>query len=276
MTYRERLLEHLAEYKRSRFPTLADGIYRRGDRVASYPHILPAEDWRLNLREARRDVICQYLADHGIKRHRDFHHLNSSQAFAFNLFIPYLGGGAESAAVLLKALGQQPRLVDWQLEAIPVANVGSNIDVRWVTGDGVTTFCEVKLSEAELGVATGEDARMERLRSKMREVYRPVLADHVAPTLLAEPTCFEAYQFLRNVWHLARVPGSRLVFLIPRENEVLWRSMQSHVVSVSESTRARLSTVAVEDVVACLCRETDGSCGLLECAVELRSKYLLD
>jgi len=38
-------------------------------------------------------------------------------------------------------------------EAVPVPDEETNIDVLWATTDGVWTFCEVKLSEADFGKA---------------------------------------------------------------------------------------------------------------------------
>jgi hypothetical protein len=49
----------------------------------------------------------KFLLDHPDKCHQYLHHLNSSQAFAFNLFFPYFSGGPEAASALLRALGQE-------------------------------------------------------------------------------------------------------------------------------------------------------------------------
>jgi hypothetical protein len=94
-----------------------------------------------------------FLAAHPGKRHRYFHHLNSSQAFAFNLFFPYFSGEPEVASALLRALGQEATLAGWEPEAVPAPDEETNIEVFWTTADGVRTFCEVKLSEADFGKA---------------------------------------------------------------------------------------------------------------------------
>jgi hypothetical protein len=133
----------------------------------------------------------------GTKLHRYFHHLNSSQAFALNLFFHYFEGGPESAAALLRALGRAGVLADWEPEAVPVPAEESNIDVLWTTADGVKTFCEVKLSE----VGFGKGANDERHQKKLDQVYRERLAPHMEPDRLEISSFLKDYQFYRNVWH---------------------------------------------------------------------------
>ena len=84
-----------------------------------------------NLLEEAEPAASAFLRAHPQKRHRYFHHLNSSQAFAFNLFFPYFSGEPESASALLRALGQEGILAGWEPEAVPVPDEETNIDVLW-------------------------------------------------------------------------------------------------------------------------------------------------
>ena len=206
----------------------------------------------------------------GLKLHKYFHHLNSSQAFAFNLFVPYFDRGSNAAQILLGALGQDARLLEWSLESIPDTQEQTNIDVTWKTDDGLTTLCEVKLSESELGIA-----KSNRIRDrKLSEIYRPALLPHVAEELLEPKAFFNAYQFLRNVWHLVQGEKSRLIFLVPQSNDKVWNRLQELVPFVSEVSRRRISIVSMEGLIQQLMRiETDLE--LREHAANLHQKYAI-
>src|SRR6266536_2381149 len=176
--------------------------------ISSLSRIAPPTSWK---RPNRQRVPS--LAAHPHKRHRYFHHLNSSQAFAF-MFFPYFSGGLEPVSALLRALGQGGILAEWEPEAVPVPDEETNIDVLWATTDGVRTFCELKLSEADFGKALDDD----RHRAKLVDIYSEILAGHLEAARLERLAFFDAYQFNRNVWHMVRSDLSRLIFLLPRSN----------------------------------------------------------
>lgn len=222
--YQARLLTHLAAYKRDTLGVPEPGTfrYRNGDVLRD--HILPTTQKWLNILEPRRRLVRDYLDAHPrVKLHHYFHHLTSSQAFAFNLFIPYFEGGSAPARALLSSLGQDSPLVSWQAESVPDKKENTNLDAEWRTADGQRTICEVKLSERDFGKATDDQAH----RRKLQDLYEPRLRGHVAPELLAPSTFFEVYQILRNVWHLVQDERTRLVFLLPRGNAALWAQLHS-------------------------------------------------
>jgi hypothetical protein len=234
-------------------------------------HILPLANASANLLEEAEPAASAFLAANPHKRHRYFHHLNSSQAFAFNLFFPYFSGEPESASALLRALGQAGILSEWEPEAVPVADEETNIDVLWATADGVRTFCEVKLSEAHFGKALDDD----RHRAKLVDVYSEILAGHLEAARLERLAFFDAYQFNRNVWHMVRTDRSRLIFLLPRSNARLWNLLQRLLSGVVSGTRERISAVAIEDVIANLSADNQCPERLREYAQKLKQKYLI-
>lgn len=246
MSYQDKLKRHLADYKWRHLGISAPGVFKYRGREVWEDHILPLVDADRNILEEAEPEVHRFLADHPGKRHQYFHHLNSSQAFAFNLFFPYFTGGPEAASTLLRALGQEVLLDNWEPEAVPKIHEGSNIDVLWTTMDGAQTFCEVKLSEADFGKAA-DDARH---RAKLKEIYGPVLAMHLALGRLERMAFFEAYQFNRNVWHMVQADHNRLIFLLPRANDVLWKQLQELLLGVVPRTRERISAVAIEDIIA--------------------------
>ena len=266
MKYKAALNKHLAEYKKTHLGIEEPGVFLYRGRDIKYPHILPLKHASANLfAEAASRV------PNNIRRHRYFHHLNSSQAFAFNLFFPCFDGDRQAASTLLSALGQTGELHNWKAEEVPVQEEGSNIDVVWETTDGVRTYCEVKLSEEDFGKAR-VDARHQ---AKLNQIYRPQLAPHLTAECLEPATFFSAYQFYRNLWQMVRTPLSRLIFLLPRANTSIWQRLPDLLNAVAPQTRQRVSVIAIEDVLERLAADPQAPAWLVQYAVKLQQKYVI-
>lgn len=271
MDYQAQLLRHLAKYKKSVLRIPEPGVFRFRGRELAKAHILPLPKAWHNLPEPARRLAQEFLAAHpDVKRHKYFHHLNSSQAFVFSLFFPFFDGGPLASTALLRAFGVSGNLATWEPEAIPDRNEGTNLDARWSLTDGTTIFCEVKLSEGDFGKAPNDN----RHAKKLREIYQPRLRGHVDSRLLAAPEFFGVYQILRNVWHLVSMPNSKLVFLLPRANARLWKLLLPTLDSVASATRDHIFPVAIEDVLGRL--QADRNCpgALREYAKQLERKYV--
>jgi hypothetical protein len=267
-TYTQRLNAHLASYKTSRLGVHEPGTFAYRGNVLPYNHILPKEKQWLNILEPFRSEIRQYLAARrAIKLHRYFHHLNSSQAFALNLFFPYLERGG--ASQLLGAFGTTGELSSWEPECIVDASEGTNVDIIWEAG-GTRTYCEVKLSEQDFGSAQNDCAH----REKLERIYKPSLVDVCPPELLQPEVFFQNYQLLRNVWLVARDPGSTLVFLLPRANTRIWRQLAGFLTLLPHPLADRVRAVAVEDAVASLESAENLPAVLAGYAELLREKYM--
>lgn len=271
MTYQDQLKRHLAHYKTHVLGIAEPGVFRYRGRNVPYEHILPRALADQNMTSRARPLLAAHeRSKPHLHRHRYFHHLNSSQAFAFNLFLPYFDGGEVASAALLRALGQSSPLAVWEMEAVPVPEEGTNIDVFWSTTDGVSTFCEVKLSEAEFGRAVHDDRHLE----KLSHFYEPVLTGHVDSDLLKPGNFFAAYQIMRNVWHMVREERSRLMFLLPKANVRLWTILEDALSKVGKPTRSRIAAVAIEDVIHRLARDSSCPTELRGYAQELERKYV--
>jgi hypothetical protein len=246
-TYAQIIQRHLAAYKTSRLGVKEAGTFVHNGKELHRAHILPKELRWLNILEPIRSEVRGYLDRHpDVKLHKYFHHLNSSQAFALNLFFPYFEQGASLA--LLEAMGTPGEFAGWQPEHVADATEGTNVDVMWFNPRGTKTFCEVKFSEQEFGVA--KDDR--RHHQKLEEIYRPVLAGQCAPELLEPPAFFSKYQLLRNVWLAARDTDSSVVFLVPRANSALWPQLAPFIKKLAPPLARRIHAVAIEDVLAAL------------------------
>lgn len=268
--YARKLNDHLASYKTRRLGALEPGTFTYRGEPRPYEHILPKDEQWLNLLEPYRADIRQYLKSKrpAIRLHRYFHHLNSSQAFALNLFFPYFEKGG--ASQLLAALGSEGSLSSWEPECIVDEDERTNVDLAWQSG-GSRTFCEVKLSEQEFGTATDDEAH----REKLERFYRPCLEGTCPPELLHPEMFFRNYQLLRNVWLIAREPGAKLVFLVPRANTTIWRRLNSFLGLLPEPLATRVRAVAVEDVIDSLAAANDLPAALRGYGELLREKYVL-
>lgn len=271
MNYQDALTAHLVRYKHTVMGVHEPGVFRYGNRDLLKEHILPRERGEENLLSPARAALTEYQRTRGpLTLHRYFHHLNSSQAFALNLFLPFFSGSATAQDALLRAVGCQTGLDSWELEAIPDEDERTNLDARWTLRDGTEVICEVKLSEAEFGRAINDDEH----RSKLRNTYAPRLVGKVAPKWLEVPGFFEVYQILRNVWHMLRHESGRLVFLMPRANVPLWKELGEVLPHLDADVRGRVSLVAIEDVLSRLQSDTDCPSPLRYYARQLEAKYV--
>lgn len=267
-TYVQQLNSHLAKYKTRCLGELRPGTFVYRGEVLQYHHILPEEHKWLNILEPFRTDIQQYLNERpAIKLHRYFHHLNSSQAFALNVFFPYFERGASSQ--LLAALGSTGLLSSWVPEYIADAVEGTNVDMTWQSG-GTRTYCEVKLSEQEFGSARNDDAHL----AKLKRIYRSSLTGACAPELLQPEKFFQHYQLLRNVWLVARESGSQLVFFVPRSNTKVWCQLAAFLRLLKPPLAARVRAVAIEDALSSLISSTRLPSSLNGYAKMLHEKYV--
>ncbi len=272
--YKDTLYAHLANYKTQRLGISQQGIWldRKGE-THFYGHILPDGLEYLNLLESIRAEMRRYLEAHSsIKLHKDFKHLNSSQAFAFNLFFPYFAAGGSSGKALSMALGLDMEFSDegWLFEEIQDEN--TNVDVVWKNQTGQKVFCEVKLSEAEFGKAA-DDAKH---HEKLRDIYSRRLRGLISPDLLEPRVFFGHYQLLRNVSLLHGDSASQLVILFPRANTVLIPPLERVLAGINPSHRGRVHAVHIEDAINSLCACESLQPGLRIYASALREKYIPD
>lgn len=266
--YKSVLLAHLANYKSDVLGVNEDGVWSRNKRA--YSHILPSEKGELNLVNAARAIWSAIPPNDRPKRHRDFHHLNSSQAFAINLFLPVLYE-LNAHAPLLHALGVSAQSIEeWQFEAVPDPNERTTFDLALKLPGSRKVFIEVKLTESEFGTVANSATQ----RNRRDTIYLPRLADKVNPSALDAPAFFKRYQLLRNASY-ATLDGSEVVFVVPRQNRTV-AAAATHFTSeiVSVKYRPVIRTVFAEDLVAAL-MGADVSPELLGSLADTADKYLL-
>ena len=267
-SFKKDLLKHLGKYRRDVLGIAKPGKFNYRGNPVEHEHILDGDKW-LNIPSEAREQVRAHVEAKGNKLHRYFHHLNSSQAFALALFVPFFEGGSDAAAALLSALGQPGRLVGWEAEAIPCPEEGTNLDARWLRSNGIETFCEVKLTEDEFGKAE-DDARHQ---AKLLEIYEPRLSPHIDAQLLEKDAFFSSYQILRNLWHAAGTTSGRVLFLYPRQHVTLTRQLSEVLEHVNPTLRDRIDISHTEDVLAHLVDDAQCPQPLRNHAAELSRKY---
>lgn len=267
--YTSTLRAHLGRYKEDCLGVAEQGMFNHKGRNLPYPHILPKDRPWLNILEPFREELKEYVeARPSLKLHRYFHHLNSSQAFALNLFYPYFEYGGSKT--LLRATGLKGDVDGWMPEYVVDSEEQTNADVAWKDSAGQWTFCEVKLSEQDFGKAKND----ERHRRKLREIYAPYLKSHVDPEFLVENRFFRSYQIFRNVWLAAREEGSLVVFLLPKANAALWPRLHDALSGLRPPLRSRIHVVAIETVLTTLAEDSDCPEQLVGYAGKLIEKYI--
>ncbi len=266
--YKTTLLAHLAIYKNAVLGVHEDGIWSRNKKP--YPHILPSDKAELNLVSGVRALWAANPKASRVKRHRDFHHLNSSQAFAINLFFSLLRARAVHAS-LLRGLGVTAEAVeDWNFEAIVDRAELTNFDLVLQLKGQRRVFIEVKLTESEFGAVSDSDTQ----RRRREFLYLPRLTTKVSASALEIPHFFKMYQLLRNASYAA-TDRDQVVFIMPRQNRALAAVVERFTSEVvTEDYRPLIRTVFAEDLIASLL-QSDLLPDILSAVGETADKYLL-
>ena len=247
MNYQDRLRAHLAKYKFRVLGVLANGAWKgvRTGAVAEQPHILPAAQARLNILAPYRERFWQEF-DGGEQRplHRDFAHLNSSQAMCFNLFYPLLADPAWASAFVQGVLGIKgaPRSMAFEYVEDPEEN--THFDFFAELESGAKLYFEAKL--AELGFGTID--LLPRERTALLQRYTPRLSGLVDAKWLEPDAFFRRYQLLRNLAYLGQ-PGSLLYLVVPRANESLAQALRILPEVTAGALQERVRVLYLEDIV---------------------------
>ena len=250
ISFAEALRAQLTDYKRHELLVTEDGLWAQNSRP--YPHILPAASSDLNLcTPLRAELLALIRERRSWTKHRDFHHLNSSQAMCWNVLMPalLLAGGLEQLGT---AMGTPSPVKAMDFEAIPDQVEFTNFDCVLQLEDGGIVYVEAKLTEREFGVAAKNDKR----ELKRTDIYFRRLKGKVPHELLEEASFYANYQLLRNLSHL-KSSADRLVLLVPKASADLVRQAESFRGLVLAPWQAQVSLLFVEDLIERLVAQTD-------------------
>jgi hypothetical protein len=245
MEYSNNIREHLSNYKVNHLKVLQNGIWTKTGK--SYPHILPKKLEKLNILESYRDEFWNYYAKHKeIKLHKDFHHLNSSQAMCFNLFFPFIYDEG-SRNVLFYALGikKKEAIEQPSFEKIIDKKEGTTFDFYVKRETNAAMFFELKLSENEFGKAKNNQIYHDRLN----KIYKPLLKNLIPNNFLSPETFFKHYQILQNISYIKPQSIDHLFFIFPRKNENLFDCVDMIKSIIVQKLQNNVSIIFLEDLL---------------------------
>ena len=275
-SYSRRLKEQLGSYKKSAHRDVPDGTWRtRKGEDKPYPYILDKGCYEANILPTIKEAFWLWFAEQRLKRHKYFHHLNSSQAMAFNLFFPLLRNGEDVDERLLKALGvAADREYRAKFEEVLDPEEGTNFDFYLYEPGGTEVgrrfFFELKLSESKFGSCRND----ERHACKLRKFYAPNLDGHVDAKWLEPSTFCANYQVMRNLSYLGRYEDSGAVFIFPKANEPLMKAAGTIKYIASHSLAPRVAILYLEYLVERILEAVAGDEVLTKHYLALRVKYI--
>jgi len=212
MDFTENIKNHLSKYKEIYFPKLENGIWKNNKKP--YSHILPESSKFDNLLEPYRIELENYISNHKIKPHTDFHHLNSSQAMCLNFFFPLFK--ENKLELVTEFLGFKNEKVIYEsvcfekdgLEIKFGSRRPTSFDFYFKTISNKEFHFEIKYTEGEFG-----NAKLDI--DKFNKYYSKSLKSINTDFQKAE-SFFKSYQILRNLIHID--DNSFVIFIYPNEN----------------------------------------------------------
>ena len=197
---KKKLYGHLAYYKDHRLEIKRNGIWKRNGK--EYPHILPCNQTDANL------IDCGYFNElkdlkSSIKLHSDFHHLNSSQALAFNLMVPIQC--EKMYTTLLSLIGESDDVEEFHFEYVEDEMENTNFDF-FIKSRNSKYYFELKYTENRFGSAKDD----QRHNQKYQTIYKSRLEKIVK---IDKKEFFKRYQLWRN---LIYTKNGIVVFVLPK------------------------------------------------------------
>lgn len=268
--FQQRAKRWLSAYKRDVLGVEEDGIWVRNREA--HPHILPKNEQRLNILPSIRDEFWEWFPGRGINLHRDFHHLNSSQALCFNLFFPLMKGDGKGLVTLLSAMditGLPKTGASFEFQPDP--DEGTCIDFSLPLSSAARVNFEIKYSESEFGSAKADKAHLE----KFKTTYKSRLAGRFKESFCCEAQFLQHYQIARNVWHLNEAAGDIAVFFFPRANTCLRQEEETIRTCAVEPFRSRIHILYLEDLIRSLLDQLPpNETALRQYLLDFHRKYL--
>ncbi len=258
MNFRDKICEHLNKYRVDHLKVHEDGEFHYKGETYKKRHILSSKTSNLNLIESYRDQFLLIDNINPIKRHRYFHHLNSSQAMCLNLFFPLISENQLSVYLNyleIDKIGDLKPAFEKESD-IENAKRKTSFDFYIKNGNKSEVFVEVKYTEDGFGkVKYTKDEKGTPIYDrehieKFIKTYMPLLIK----SKFLNPICSEMdfflnhYQILRNLVHLSE--NSHVIFLFPRDNlKVAKQAEFARDYCINDAGKERFKIVYLEDLM---------------------------
>jgi len=243
--FRTKVIEHLCKLNISE---KIIRIYKGHEH--DYYHILPDNKSKFNILLKYRDSFYSSVYCKSIQFHKDFSHLNSSQALCINFFYPLLI--ENSLDIILNILGIEGN-VDYNntcFEKISELEQSSskktNFDFFIKTNSGINIYFEIKYTENEFGTAEKNQGHSE----KYEKTYKKLLLENPAinDEMKDEVYFIKNYQIMRNLIHIGK--NSYVVFIYPKENgNIRNASLEARRNIITESWKKHFILFTWEDLI---------------------------
>lgn len=267
--YSSRLREQLAAYKRLKLVGIGNRV--ASGEPAAYPHVLDRDSYRGNILPFIRERFWSWFDAQGevTALHASFHHLDSIQAMAFNLFFPFVSEGKVDRR-LLKVLGLAEGDYRGHFGKVLDTTEETTFDFYMEAASGEKIFFDAYLAEDAFGSCADDEPH----REKLERHYLPHLQGHVDQKWLAPTTFFGHYQVMRKLSYLGRHPDSGIVFILPKANERLKDAEENLKHIVSKTLAPRVAILYLEYLVERILAATADDASLTAHFLELRDRYV--
>jgi hypothetical protein len=216
LKFQDLIKSHMSDFRINQLGVSEMGCWKKNNQ--QYPHILPEEKYELNLLTNYREGLSDYILTKNIHLHKDFHHLNSSQAVCLNFFYPMIADNQIN--LLLELLHLENEVVErCEFEKIIPNADGTNFDFYIQLQSGKHIFFEIKYTEDGFGKVTDNL----KYQQKYDGVYRNRLAGKIRAGVPEYQTLIDNYQLLRNISYVDASRDDLLIIICPRENLKLHR-----------------------------------------------------
>ena len=253
MKYNAQITKHLAEYKVGTLGIIENGTWWKNKK--EYQHILPKNKFIENIIDKgfQMELLSLICID---DLHLGFHHLNSSQALALNLFGPLI------ITNNLSVIGNLLQIeiydsAESEFEHIENQNENTNFDY-YIEGNNLNIYFEVKYTEDSFGTAKDDEEH----KNKYLKIYKDKLDNIVKIT---RKQFFNNYQLWRNILYS---DNGYIVFVLPFFRKDLIDIVESAKKMISENQKIKI--LYIEDIVN-KCKNIDA---LKDHYIEFEKKYL--
>jgi hypothetical protein len=251
---RETVINHLGDYKERHLGIEACGVWWKNKK--EYRHILPENLSNANIIDkGYRPDIAKMIVNKN--RHLGFHHMNSSQALAANLFGPFV---SENKIDRLNSLfGLELSHGKGCFEYIHNSVEGTNFDFA-VNGMNARLFVEVKYTENQFGSATGDQRHLGKYESVYRDRLRMICN-------ITMDEFLKDYQLWRNIIY---IESGTVAFVIPKFRTDLAKKVEATRKRIASPEKVRL--VWIDDISRQ--GESETSANFRPHFLEFKKKYL--
>lgn len=250
------VLRHLSNYKKDALGIFEDGTYKGKE----YSHILPLNKIKENLIQSKYRSELEKTFE-GLEKniHIYFHHLNSSQALALNLFVPLIKDN--KLKNILSLIGDKDSIVDSSFEHIEDNIEKTNFDF-FIQGEQEKFFFEVKYTESSFASQSIDSSHLK----KYLDLYKQRLEKIVDIDM---ETFFKGYQLWRNIIYADK---GTVIFVFPKYRSDLEIAVRN-AISQMKIYKEKVKIIYIEDI--CDVMEKDDSIQIQEHYIEFKKKYFL-